>query len=184
MPGPTPEPSLWLGSRRDERGGAVTLPARALLRHAIALGSSGSGKTVFCKVVVEEAVRRGVPVIAIDPQGDLASLALGPAGDGEQAGDAAVVAAELRERADVVVFTPASHKGVALCADPVNAEAARLAPEERPLALTRTASRITALLGYDLDSDEGAGVLAVLDRCMTELIDEGRPATSLSVLME
>jgi uncharacterized protein DUF87 len=174
------EPTLWLGSRRDDPGGSVMLPARALLRHAIALGSSGSGKTVFCKVVVEEAVRRGVPVIAIDPQGDLASLALGPT---DPAADA-TVAAELRDRADVVVFTPASSKGVAVCADPVNADIARLAPEERPHAVTRTASRITALLGYDLDRDDGAGVLAVLDRCLTELIDAGRPATSLTAVME
>src|ERR1044071_2577991 len=106
---------LWLGTRRDDRGVTFTLPARALLRHAIALGSSGSGKTVFCKVVVEEAVRRGIPVIAIDPQGDLASLALAP----ESSDDPH--AAELMARIDPIVFTPASRKGVPLCADPVNA---------------------------------------------------------------
>src|SRR5882672_4880116 len=107
------EPSLRLGTRRDD-GAPVLLPVRALLRHVIALGSSGSGKTVFCKVVVEEAVRHGVPVIAIDPQGDLASLALGPPPDAElaaQGGDVAL-AHELRDKADVVVFTPASRKGV------------------------------------------------------------------------
>ncbi|HEX5061460.1 MAG TPA: helicase HerA-like domain-containing protein, partial [Kofleriaceae bacterium] len=160
MSATTKEPSLWLGTRRDDGGGAVALPARALLRHAIALGSSGSGKTVFCKVVVEEAIRLGVPVIAIDPQGDLASLALGPVADDELArhGGDVTIAAELRERADVVVFTPASHKGVALCADPVDADVARLAAEDRPQSVTRSASRIVALLGYDLDSDEGAGV--------------------------
>ncbi len=140
------EPALLLGTSRDTAA-AVTLPVRALLRHAIALGSSGSGKTVFCKVVVEEAVRRGVPVIAIDPQGDLASLALGPAADLAAHGVDPALAAELRDKADVVVFTPASHKGVALCADPVNAEAARLAADERAHAVTRTASRINALLG-------------------------------------
>src|SRR5215475_5086203 len=139
------EPSLWLGTRRGGPG-EVALPVRALLRHAIALGSSGSGKTVFCKVVVEEAVRRGIPVIAIDPQGDIASLALG--------------------------------------ADPVNADAGELAPDERAHALTRTASRITALLGYDVDSDEGTGVRAVVDRCLTELAEAGKPAQSLGALME
>src|SRR4051794_32932740 len=100
MPEPDRE-SLSLGTRRGGGGGPVELPVRALLRHAIALGSSGSGKTVFCKVVVEEAVRRGIPVIAIDPQGDLASLALGPTADADP-----TIAAELRKRADVVVFTP------------------------------------------------------------------------------
>jgi hypothetical protein len=167
-----PEPSLQLGSRRDEPGAAVTLPARALLRHAIALGSSGSGKTVFCKVVVEEAVRLGIPVIAIDPQGDIASLALGPPPHGEVADVA--MAQELRDKADVVVFTPASRKGVPLCADPIDAELARIAPDERPHAVTRAASRLAALLGYDLASDEGAGVLAVFDRCLSELLDAGR----------
>jgi hypothetical protein len=169
---------VFLGTRRGEQS-AIELPERALLRHAIALGSSGSGKTVFCKVVVEEAIRRGIPVIAIDPQGDLASLALGPAADAQ-----GEIAAELRDKADVVVFTPASHKGVALCADPVNADAARLAPDERAHAVTRMASRITALLGYDIDGDEGTGVRAVLDRCMTELLDAGRPAANLGALME
>ncbi len=181
---PAPEPSLLLGSSRDEPGAAVTLPVRALLRHAIALGSSGSGKTVFCKVVVEEAVRNGVPVIAIDPQGDIASLALGPPPDAELEAHGGDVAAahELRDKADVVVFTPASKKGVPLCADPVDAELARIALDERPHAVTRAASRVAALLGYDLGSDEGAGVLAVFDRCLTELLETGRPAGSLAAV--
>src|SRR5688500_1476313 len=74
--GASPGDVLVLGERRDRPGEPVTLPPAALLRHVMALGSSGSGKTVFCKVLVEEAALRGVPVIAIDPQGDLASLAL------------------------------------------------------------------------------------------------------------
>lgn len=179
------EPSLLLGSRRDDRT-PLLLPVRALLRHAIALGSSGSGKTVFCKVVVEEAVRNGIPVIAIDPQGDLASLALGPPPDAElvaHGGDVAL-AHELRDKADVVVFTPASRKGVPLCADPVSADIRRLPPDERAHAISRTAARIAALLGYDLDSDEGGGVLAVLDRCLTELIDTGRPAENLAAVID
>src|SRR6188508_3208612 len=156
---------LRLGARRDAPDTAVGLPADALLRHALALGSSGSGKTVFCKVLVEEAVRAGVPVIALDPQGDLASLALAP----EAADDP--IAAELLARIDPVVFTPASRKGVPLCADPVNAELARLEPTERAHAITRTAARITSLLGYDLDSDDGAGLTAVIDRAMSEMLE-------------
>jgi hypothetical protein len=179
------EPALRLGTQRDD-GAPLLLPVRALLRHVIALGSSGSGKTVFCKVVVEEAIRHGIPVIAIDPQGDLASLALGPPADAAlaaQGGDV-TIAKELRDKADVVVFTPASNKGVPLCADPVSADLRRLPPGERAHAVSRTASRIAALLGYDLDSDEGGGVLAVLDRCLTELIDAGRPADTLAAVIE
>ena len=39
-------------------------------------GSTGSGKTVLSKVVIEEAAVEGIPVIAFDPQGDIASLML------------------------------------------------------------------------------------------------------------
>ena len=54
----------------------VSLKKKTLKRHICTLGTSGSGKTVFCKVVVEEAVRLGIPIIIIDPQGDIASLGL------------------------------------------------------------------------------------------------------------
>lgn len=70
------EAMLLLGrSRRDDA--PIELPMSALLRHVMALGSSGSGKTVLCKVLVEEVVRQGLPALCIDPQGDLCSLALG-----------------------------------------------------------------------------------------------------------
>ncbi len=171
-------PELWLGARRDAPDAAVGLPAEALLRHALALGSSGSGKTVFCKVVVEEAVRAGIPVIALDPQGDLASLALAPEAPDDP------IAAELMARIDPVVFTPASRKGVPLCADPVNAALARLEPTERAHAVTRTAARIASLLGYDLDSDDGAGLTAVIDQAMTAMLEAGRPPGSLREVVD
>jgi hypothetical protein len=213
---PKPADPLLVGERRDRPGEAVTLPVAALLRHVMALGSSGSGKTVFCKVLAEEAALRGIPVIAIDPQGDLASLALappaaapGPApGPDDTAPDAiegehddtvvddwagvrptgeisAVVAPPaLHDRVDVVVFTPASQRGVALSADPVEAEAANLDHAARVRAFSRTAGRIASLLGYDLDGDDGAGLIAVFDRCLNEMADEGRPATSLRSVTE
>lgn len=48
-----------------------------LTTHALVLGASGSGKTVMCKSIVEEALQHGVPVIAIDPKGDVAGLGMG-----------------------------------------------------------------------------------------------------------
>lgn len=166
---------LWLGRRRDD-GNATQLPPRALLRHVMALGSSGSGKTVLCKVVVEEAVRNGIPVICVDPQGDLCSLVEG-AKDPQalaQHGIDPEVAREFAERADVVIFTPASPKGVPLSADPVDPGLGTLSPAERLQALTRTASMVTSLLGFDADSDEGAGLVAVLDGVLAEMLDAGR----------
>ncbi len=61
------------GARRGER---AELAANALMTHAFVCGASGMGKTVFAKSIVEEISLAGVPVIAIDLKGDLASLAL------------------------------------------------------------------------------------------------------------
>ena len=47
-----------------------------LTRHAAVLGTTGSGKTVMCKVLVEEALIKGIPVIAIDPKGDIGGLGI------------------------------------------------------------------------------------------------------------
>ncbi|MFT4326408.1 MAG: helicase HerA-like domain-containing protein [Candidatus Woesearchaeota archaeon] len=47
-----------------------------LTRHAGILGTTGSGKTVMCKVLVEEALLQGLPIIAIDPKGDIGGLGI------------------------------------------------------------------------------------------------------------
>ena len=54
----------------------VEIPVETLKRHVVALGASGSGKTVFGKCIIEEATMKGIPSILIDPQGDLSSLIL------------------------------------------------------------------------------------------------------------
>ena len=40
------------------------------------MGATGSGKTVLCKAIIEEAALRGIPVLAIDPKGDISCLAI------------------------------------------------------------------------------------------------------------
>jgi hypothetical protein len=47
-----------------------------LTKHAAILGTTGSGKTVMCKVLIEEALLKGIPIIAIDPKGDISSLGI------------------------------------------------------------------------------------------------------------
>ncbi len=175
---------LELGARRDDQS-PVRLPIAALLRHAMALGSSGSGKTVFCKVVVEELLRAGCPAICVDPQGDLCSLVTAgdPAEVAEKGIDPARVT-ELLERTDPVIFTPASRKGVALCADPVERDVHLLEPAERLQEYSRTAGMVVSLLGYDPDGDDGAGLAAVLDTVLTERADAGRPVESLDQLTD
>ena len=64
--------SLNIGSSKKVQ---FNLPLHILQRHLGCFGSSGSGKTVASKVIIEELGMIGVPVIAFDPQGDIASLA-------------------------------------------------------------------------------------------------------------
>ncbi|HOI18993.1 MAG TPA: DUF853 family protein [Candidatus Woesearchaeota archaeon] len=45
-----------------------------LTRHTAILGTTGSGKTVMSKILLEEAMLNGIPVIAIDPKGDVSGI--------------------------------------------------------------------------------------------------------------
>ena len=54
----------------------VLYDSRDLVTHAVCVGMTGSGKTGLCLGLIEEAAIDGVPVIAIDPKGDLGNLLL------------------------------------------------------------------------------------------------------------
>jgi hypothetical protein len=73
-------PRLHLGARRSIDGrsdlGSFHLPAHHLLTHAVVVGMTGSGKTGLVTVMVEEALRAGVPALVIDVKGDLPNLKL------------------------------------------------------------------------------------------------------------
>jgi len=71
--------NLYLGKAFDPKGGAgarVDLDANDLLTHGFIVGMTGSGKTGLAVVMIEELLRQGVPVLAIDPKGDLGNLLL------------------------------------------------------------------------------------------------------------
>lgn len=69
---------FYLGSTvgGDAAGQPLLYDARDLTTHAVCVGMTGSGKTGLCLAILEEALLDGVPVIAIDPKGDLGNLAL------------------------------------------------------------------------------------------------------------
>ncbi|RLF20148.1 MAG: hypothetical protein DRZ82_03410 [Thermoprotei archaeon] len=56
--------------------GEFTIDSDTLTKHAIVLGATGSGKTVLCKAFVEELALIGYPIVAIDPKGDIGTLAI------------------------------------------------------------------------------------------------------------
>jgi hypothetical protein len=72
---------FYLGRRHDPATGQtvdepVLYDSRDLVTHAVCVGMTGSGKTGPCLGLMEEAAIDGVPVIAIDPKGDLGNLLL------------------------------------------------------------------------------------------------------------
>jgi DNA helicase HerA-like ATPase len=71
---------FYLGRESDasgtQLGNTLLYDSRDLLTHAVCVGMTGSGKTGLCLSIVEEAAIDGVPVIAIDPKGDLSNLLL------------------------------------------------------------------------------------------------------------
>lgn len=54
----------------------LQLPVHHLLTHGVVVGMTGSGKTGLLMVMVEEALRTGIPVLMVDVKGDLPNLAL------------------------------------------------------------------------------------------------------------
>ncbi len=136
---------LLLGAPLDRSTGARVPGATTVVRttelttHGIIVGMTGSGKTGLGVVLVEEALRAGVPCLLIDPKGDLTNLALlfpglaesefapwvePPATAAEQAatwrdglaawGLGAADVAALRASASTTVYTPGSTAGTPL----------------------------------------------------------------------
>ena len=54
----------------------VMYDSKDLVTHGVVLGMTGSGKTGLCLALLEEAAMDGVPVIAIDPKGDIGNALL------------------------------------------------------------------------------------------------------------
>ncbi|MFX0099309.1 MAG: ATP-binding protein, partial [Candidatus Hodarchaeota archaeon] len=94
---------------------------KIFFRHAGIFGSTGSGKTVLGKIICEEAARHGIPIIAIDPQGDIAALKL--IGDKQKVmaqGVPGDVFDNYKNTINVKIFTPSSQKGLPISINPIN----------------------------------------------------------------
>ena len=65
-----------VAARAPVRDDLVLYPSKHLTTHGVCVGMTGSGKTGLCVGLLEEAAIDGIPVLAIDPKGDLSNLAL------------------------------------------------------------------------------------------------------------
>ncbi|MDP4726386.1 MAG: ATP-binding protein, partial [Desulfobacterales bacterium] len=64
-------------SARKRRDELILYDSKDLLTHAVIIGMTGSGKTGLGIGLLEEALIDNIPVIAIDPKGDIPNLLLG-----------------------------------------------------------------------------------------------------------
>ena len=72
---------LYLGNEYDLKKGKITddpvlYKARHLTTHGVILGMTGSGKTGLGIILLEEILLQGLPVLILDPKGDIANLLL------------------------------------------------------------------------------------------------------------
>jgi hypothetical protein len=73
--------SFYLGreySMQDKtiQDNLVLYDSKDLVTHGVVLGMTGSGKTGLCLTLLEEAAMDGIPLIAIDPKGDIGNALL------------------------------------------------------------------------------------------------------------
>lgn len=124
--------TILLGSRRDKDGieQPVSLKTSALTTHAAIFGATGSGKTGLIIGMIEDMVRLGVPVAAIDIKGDLANLALQPNGS------------DVRDKMAIRFLTPGADHGEA-----VNIFSGIANPDR----VTSTVSTLCKMLGVESD---------------------------------
>ena len=71
---------LYLGALLEGPGGSTKgpwfYPPDDLTTHGLIVGMTGSGKTGLALVMLEELLQREVPLVVLDPKGDLANLCL------------------------------------------------------------------------------------------------------------
>ncbi len=72
---------FYLGKEYDLAGRKILddlmmYDSKDLVTHALCVGMTGSGKTGLCLSLLEEAAIDGIPVICVDPKGDLGNLLL------------------------------------------------------------------------------------------------------------
>nr|MDO8098737.1 DUF853 family protein [Candidatus Njordarchaeota archaeon] len=158
--------------------------------HLVVFGQPGSGKTVLCKALIEEAARNGTPCFVVDPQGDLSSLAImGDVEKVKEKGTGEDVWTSYKNNVSVAVFTPSSRKGIPICVNPVKLPIKKegtgggaIGEEEVVQAIEGAATALCRFINFDPERDDGRLVFGFLSRLLKHYYDAGQALTDISTL--
>ncbi|MFX1537086.1 MAG: ATP-binding protein [Promethearchaeota archaeon] len=178
---------MWIGKDTDSNEDVYIDPS-ALKRMTGVVGTTGSGKTVLAKAVIEEAITNGTPVLAIDPQGDIARLAM-------KGSDKELLKHEVSlEKRDAyfdnvspAIFTPGTNHGINLIIDPVvsypdpNNKTLASSPDEVNLILQSIANNTVGLF-RTLSKKQVVHSSHFLFKTLETAFEEKRRLTSLDDL--
>ncbi|MBW3015202.1 DUF853 family protein [Candidatus Woesearchaeota archaeon] len=168
----------YIGTRLgDKDKEEISIELDVLKKHFIALGGSGSGKTVLCKVLIEEAITNKIPSILVDPQGDLGSLGLFDA-ESLSRGSGRI------KESKVIIYTPTSNKGIPICLSPFKLPKKGLNEEDVISIINTIAVSICRLLGYNLENDKGKSASAYLYKLLFECYGEGSEISDFNNLSQ
>lgn len=123
-PAASPEPPLdtmtpeMVIGRIPGTGGIVALDSQVIPTHISVVGAAGSGKTWLAKIIAEEAILQSVPVVAVDPQGDLVQF-LRQRDLSELPSDAQAAARRFWDLVEPRVYTPGTSHGIRLALSPI-----------------------------------------------------------------
>ncbi len=176
------EKKAFLGHSKNKN---FEYPLENLKKHFIALGASGSGKTVLTKVLVEECGKLEIPSIVVDIQGDLSALAL--KGDKNKLLEKGFTEKQIKEfhnKTEVKIFTPASSKGIPICINPLDIETSNLSEEEKIPLLHDTAHALTRLLGYNMTNQKGKKTQAILYTLLKNLDEKNQKMENFEELID
>ena len=136
----------------------VAIPVAALPTHVAVVGAAGSGKTWLAKVLAEEAIRLGIPVLAIDPQGDLVQFLRPAAEFPDLTPEEKALRRGFLDRVEPRVWTPGSSHGRRLCLDPIRlAKPSDLAHITDPIRRGRNMRECSRVVAAQLVATAKAG---------------------------
>jgi len=145
----------WTLTKDGKRNtSAFAIPRELLMKHLAVLGSSGSGKTVALKRVIEELALSGVPVIVLDINGDMSRLAIPDTEDALiRKRHAPSVGEEWSDKVEVRIFTPVSTHGIQVNCSPLRPLPPNINEEVAMQTIDMTTEALMAALQYKYSDD-------------------------------